>query len=93
MFDEFDDDENELEDDALSHIPEEAFYYEESAHKYGVKLGYSDAEQGLDDPSTVEDFDYPEDADPEAVEIFKEAYLEGIEKYNNQFDDEEEEWD
>ncbi|MGI5173798.1 hypothetical protein H0R92_09380 [Treponema sp. OMZ 840] len=95
MFDDAFDEEQEFEDDFYSDIPEEAFYYEESAHKYGFRLGYKEASEGIDSESTVENFEYPDDADPEAVEIFKEAYFEGVEKFNNEFDDEDEEdeWD
>jgi len=64
MFDDdFDEGEDSFEEDFYADIPDEAFYYEESAHKYGFKLGYK------------EDF-------------------EGVEKFNNEFDeeDEEDEW-
>ena len=89
--DSFDDD--DFEEDFYADIPDEAFYYEESAHKYGLKLGYKEASEGIDSESTVENFNYPKDADPEAVEIFKEAYFEGVDKFNSEFDDEEEdEW-
>ena len=95
MFDDdFDDDEESFEEDFYADIPDEAFYYEESAHKYGFKLGYREASEGIDSESTVENFNYPDDADPDVVEVFKEAYFEGVEKFNNEFDeeDEEDEW-
>ena len=97
MFDDDDDDYDgdEAEENFYADIPDEAFYYEESAHKYGFRLGYKEASEGIDSESTVENFDYPEDADPEAVEIFKEAYFEGVDRFNSSADsgdDEEDEW-
>lgn len=88
MFDE----ENENEDDFYSDIPDEAFYYEESARRYGLKLGYKEASEGIDSESTVENFMYPEDADSEIIEIFKDAYFEGVEKFNTEFDHDDDEW-
>lgn len=89
----FDDDyDNEAEENFYADIPEEAFYYEESARAYGLKLGYKEAAEGLDSESTLENFNYPSDADPDAVELFKEAYFEGVEKFNSEFDADEDEW-
>ena len=94
MYDDSFDEGDDFEEDFYADIPDEAFYYEESAHKYGFKLGYKEASEGIDSESTVENFNYPKDADPEAVEIFKAAYFEGVDKFNNEFDDDEEdEWD
>lgn len=88
--DEYDD---ELEENFYADIPEEAFYYEESARRYGLKLGYKEASEGIDSASTVENFNYPDDADSESVEIFKDSYFEGVEKFNNEFGgDDEDEW-
>lgn len=91
MFDD-DFDEDDVED-YYDDIPDEAFYYEESAHRYGFEFGYKEAEAGIADESSVENFPYPEDADPVAVEIFKESYLEGIARFNAELDGEDEEWD
>ena len=80
------------EDDFYGDIPEEAFYYEDSARKYGLSLGYREATDGIDSISNLDNIKYPKDADEDIIEIFKDAYFEGVEKYNNEFDNEEDEW-
>lgn len=93
----FDDDsdysEEEAEPDYYGGIPEEAFYYEESAYKYGFQLGQQDAEEGIESEATLENFPYPADANPQFKEIFKDAYYEAIEKYNSDFSEYEEDQD
>ena len=86
------DDDDDYEDDFYGDIPEEAFYYEDSARKYGINLGYREAADGIDSISNLDNIKYPKDADEDIIEIFKDAYFEGVEKYNNEFDDEEDEW-
>ena len=53
MFDDDDYDGDEAEENFYADIPDEAFYYEESAHKYGFRLGYKEASEGIDSESTV----------------------------------------
>lgn len=93
MFENNYDDDDDKEDDFYADIPAEAFYYEESARRYGLKLGYKEAAEGISSESTVENFKYPDDADFEIVELFKDAYFEGIEKFNSEVDgDDDDEW-
>jgi len=88
-------DEENSEPDYYGDIPEEAFYYEDSAYKYGFQLGQREAEDGIASELTLDNFPYPEDADQHMVEIFREAYMDAVEKYSDEFaeyKDEEDEW-
>ncbi len=89
----YDDDDDDYEEDFYADIPDEAFYYEESARRYGLALGFKEASEGIDSESTLDNFRYPEDADDEIIDIFKEAYFEGVDNYNSQDDDDDDEWD
>lgn len=88
----YDDDDDDYEEDFYGDIPEEAFYYEESARRYGLNLGYREAADGIDSESNLDNIKYPKDADEDIIEVFKDAYFEGVEKYNNEEDEEEDEW-
>lgn len=95
MFDDDFDNEEDSEPDYYAEIPEDAFYYEESAYKYGFELGQREAEDDIASEFTLENFPYPVDADQSMVEVFKDAYRDAVNKYNDEFAeyrDEEDEW-
>ena len=81
------------EPDYYADIPEEAFYYEESAYKYGFQLGQKDAEEGIASSAALENFPYPTDADTNVKEIFKDAYMDAVKKFNSDFSEYEDELD
>ncbi|HZK20574.1 MAG TPA: hypothetical protein VFC68_07605 [Treponemataceae bacterium] len=73
----------EPEQDYYGAIPEDAFFYEESAYKYGYQLGMQEAEDGIASETTLENFVYPVDADQQMIKLFCDAYKDAVKKYNS----------